>query len=314
MRTQADLVIVELRQGAFSGRGEGVPIPRYGDSVASCIELLERVRPEIEAGADRKAVAALLPAGAARNALDCALWDLEANLAGLSVAALAGLSAAPSIVTAQTISLDTPQAMGQAAARFGDYPLLKIKVNDDDPVARVRAVRQAAPRARLVVDANEAWTMELLERVMPQLSDLAVSLVEQPLPAGADQDLEGHEWPAPLCADESCHIAEDVEALRGRYRAVNIKLDKTGGLTEALNLLKAARNAGLDIMCGCMICSSLSIAPAYLIASLADYADLDGPTWLAGDRTGGAVFRRGRVSAPSGELWGGPGGELRGAG
>jgi L-alanine-DL-glutamate epimerase-like enolase superfamily enzyme len=304
VRTEADLVVVELKQGTFVGRGEGAPIPRYGDTVDSCIAQLETLRPQIERGLDRRGLMDALRPGAARNALDCALWDLEAQLAGKTVSGLIGPTLIPT-VTAMTVGLDTVANMAAAAARMTDLPLVKVKVNADDPASQLRAVRQVAPKPVLIVDANESWTMPLLEQMQPVLAELKVSLLEQPLPASQDEALRGLTPSVPICADESCHVAEDLERLDGLYQAVNIKLDKTGGLTAALDLLAAARRRGLTVMSGCMICTSLSIAPLFHIATQADFADMDGPTWLARDRDGGVQLSGGLMSPPDRALWGG---------
>ena len=305
VRTQADVVVVELRQDGLVGRGEGAPIPRYGDSVESCVADLLALLDGIEAGLGRQELLTAMKPGAARNALDCALWDLEARLAGTTVPALLGVPAPGPQLTAMTVSLDAPAAMGAAAARLAGFPLLKIKLNADDPAAQIAAVRAAAPDATLIADANESWTRPLLAAMQPVLAAARIALLEQPLPAGQDETLRGFKPEVPLCADESCHTAADLERLDGLYQAVNIKLDKTGGLTAALELLAAARARGLTVMTGCMICTSLSIAPAFHIAARADFADLDGPTWLARDREGGVVMNKGQLTQPSSALWGG---------
>jgi L-alanine-DL-glutamate epimerase-like enolase superfamily enzyme len=305
VRTEADVVVAEVRQGDLVGRGEGAPIPRYGDTVDSCVAQLQSVAKFVEHGLGRRDLLDLLPPGAARNALDCALWDLEARLAGRSVGELIGRKLRGYVTTALTVSLDAPQAMGAAAAKLAGYPLVKVKVNADDPAAQLRAVRAEVPDAVLIVDANEAWDMDLLRAMQPHLAELRVALLEQPLPAADDEALEGFAPSVPICADESCHVAEDVVRLTGRYQAVNIKLDKTGGLTAALDLLGAARAHGMTVMTGCMVTTSLSIAPAFHVAEQADFVDLDGPTWLLQDRQGGVVLKDQRLLAPSGSLWGG---------
>ena len=305
VRTQADVVVVELSQDGATGRGEGAPIPRYGDSVEGCIEALLALRSAVEGGLDRRGLIAALKPGAARNALDCAMWDLEARLAGTTVPALLGAGPLRPQVTAMTVGLDTPQAMGEAARKLADFPLVKVKVSADDPAAQLAAVRAAAPGPTLIVDANESWDMALLEAMQPSLARARVALFEQPLPAGQDEALRGFKPMVPSCADESCHTAADLDRLDGLYQAVNIKLDKTGGLTAALDLLTAARARGLTVMTGCMICTSLSIAPAFHIAARADFADLDGPTWLARDREGAVRLERGTMAPPLESLWGG---------
>jgi L-alanine-DL-glutamate epimerase-like enolase superfamily enzyme len=305
VRTQADLVVAEVAQGGVVGRGEGAPIPRYGASVEDCIVAIEALRGEVEAGLDRRGLLAAMRPGAARNALDCALWDLEARAAGTTVSAMIGAPAPGPQVTAMTVGIDAPQAMGEAARRLAGFPLIKVKVNAEDPAAQLEAVRAAAPEPTVIVDANESWDLSLLRAMQPHLARLRVSLLEQPLPAGQDEQLRGFSSAAPICADESCHTAADLPRLAGLYQAVNIKLDKTGGLTAALELLAAARAAGLTVMTGCMICTSLSIAPLFQVAAHADFADLDGPTWLARDRPGGVTLDRGVLAPADGALWGG---------
>ena len=250
---------------------------------------------------------ALAP-GAARNAVDCALWDLEAQSGGARMSpAVGALSPATgALTTAVTISLDTPDAMAAAALALTDVPLIKIKVDDQDPAARIRRVREICPNSALIVDPNESWNAEILRAVGPTLHDCRVALLEQPLPAGRESDLAGLEVPVPICADESCHTAADLPQLDGVFQFVNIKLDKTGGLTGALDLLQKARDSGFGIMVGCMICTSLSIAPAWRVASAAEFVDLDGPWWLKQDRPGGVSLQGGRLQPPSRGFWGEP--------
>jgi L-Ala-D/L-Glu epimerase len=305
IRTESELVYVELSQDGHVGRGEGAPIARYGDTVSDCIDQLEALRGDIEAGLDRRTLMQVLKPGAARNALDCALWDLEARLKGTTVAGLLGTATPGPNTTAMTVSLGDPRTMGEAAQKLAHLPLVKVKVNADDPAAQLRAVRAAAPNPVLIVDCNESWTMALVREMQPVLMEADVALLEQPLPAAEDEALRGYTPDVPICADESCHVADDLRRLEGLYQAVNIKLDKTGGLTAALDLLAAARERRLTVMTGCMICTSLSIAPAFYIASRADFADLDGPTWLAQDREGGVRLDQGQMLPPSGHLWGG---------
>ncbi len=301
VRTEAEVVVVVLRQDGMVGRGEGVPIARYIDTPEDCVEQIEDLRPEIEAGLSRRELIVALKPGAARNALDCAMWDLEARLAGKSVAG----SRPVSVTTAMTVGLDTPQAMAATAARLAHLPLLKVKLGADDPAARLRSVRAAAPATALIVDCNESWDLALLNEMQPVLTEARVALLEQPLSAGLDEQLRDL-WPAvPICADESCHTVADLDGLVGLYQAINIKLDKTGGLTAALDLLAAARAHGLTVMTGCMICTSLSIAPAFNIAAASDFADLDGPSWLAADRPDGVQIHGGVMRPPSGAFWGG---------
>ncbi len=298
VRTAVDVVVVELEGGGCIGRGEGTPTPRYGESPESVLAQLESVRAELLAGADRFQLQRLLPAGAARNAIDCAFWDLEGRLTGAASPGPVG------VVSARTISIDTPEAMGLAAAAVAQARLLKVKLAAEDPAARLRAVRRAAPAATLIVDANESWSLELLGAMQDALRECDVKLVEQPLPAGADDALRGFSSRVPLCADESCHLSADVARLSSLYGFVNIKLDKTGGLTEAWALYRAARDAGMGVMVGCMIGTSLAMAPALRVAAISDYADLDGPWWLTNDRPGGLGFADdGGISPPDSALW-----------
>jgi len=306
-RTEAVVVVVTLTDGVHAGRGECVPYARYGETVEGVAETLRGMAGVVAAGLDRNGLRARLPAGAARNALDAALWDLEAKRSGRRVWDLAGLRPPPAIlVTAETLSIDSPDAMRKKAAGLADRPLLKIKVGTDDALARVAAVREGAPESRLIVDANEAWSLDQLRDLLPALAALRVDLVEQPLPANEDaalSDLAG--LPAvPLCADESAHQAADVARLAGLYQAVNIKLDKTGGLTEALLMADAAHAAGLTLMVGCMVGTSLAMAPACVLAPNAAFVDLDGPVLLAGDRDPGLRYTAGHVEPPPAALWG----------
>ena len=299
VREQVDVVVVAIGDGGVTGHGEGTPTARYGETSASVLAQVQQVQPALAAGADRQALRHLLPPGSARNAIDCALWDLEARLAGeLPLPGIEGMT------SARTISIDTPEAMGRAAHAVANARLLKVKLAADDPASRLRAVRANAPAATLIVDANESWSLDLLATMQDVLVECGVQLVEQPLPAGSDAALAGFGARVPLCADESCHVAADVARLRPLYGFVNIKLDKTGGLTEALDLLRTARAAGMGVMVGCMIGTSLAMAPALQVAALADYADLDGPWWLRDDRPGGLHFAEdGAIGPPSPDLW-----------
>jgi L-Ala-D/L-Glu epimerase len=306
VKTAADVVEVTVEESGISGRGEGVPYPRYGESIEGALASIENVREAVEAGADRDALLSLLPAGAARNAVDCALWDLEARQAGRTVADMIGTTAPGPIPSALTVVIDTPEAMAAVAREIRDAPLLKIKVDAEDPAARIRAVRGAAPESTLIVDPNESWDGALLEAMQPVLLEAGVTLLEQPLRAGADDWLHDFTPALPICADESIHVAEDLSAVARRYQLVNVKLDKTGGLTAALRLAEAARARGLGIMTGCMVSSSLSIAPALHIARLSDFVDLDGPFWLAEDRPGGVKDKGGMLFPPESGFWGEP--------
>ena len=274
VKTAADVVTVTLSEGGSVGRGEAVPYPRYGESVESALAAIESARALIEAGGDRQALLQALPAGAARNALDCALWDLEARLAGRDVAEMIGGQPIAPIVTALTIGIDTP------------------------------AVMAAAPGAALIVDPNESWDRALVEAMQDVLVATNVALLEQPVPAGDDEWLDGYSPAVPICADEAVHVAADLDVVARRYQAVNVKLDKSGGLTAALDVAREARAMDLGLMTGCMICSSLSIAPALHLAAMSDFADLDGPLWLREDRPGGIRQEGGLIHPPAKGFWG----------
>ena len=303
-KTAVDVVEVALRRGEAIGRGEGVPYQRYGESVASALAAIEAVRPAIEAGAGRDELQQLLPPGAARNALDCALWDLEARLLGGDVATMLGAAAPGPLASALTIALDTPAAMGAAAARLAGAPLLKVKVDAGEPQAQVEAVRAAAPAAALIVDPNESWDEQTVRAMEAMLVEARVALLEQPVPAGADAWLEDYSSTVPICADESFHVTADLAVVARRYDFVNIKLDKTGGLTAALDAAAAARAAGMGLMVGCMVSSSLSIAPALHLAAGAGFVDLDGPLWLVDDWPGGVSDASGVLLPPTPGFWG----------
>jgi L-alanine-DL-glutamate epimerase-like enolase superfamily enzyme len=303
-KVAADVVTVTIEERGAAGRGEAVPYARYGETIESALAAIEEFRPLIEQGGSRADLAFVLPAGAARNALDCALWDLEARLSGHSVAALIGHAQPPPVPTALTIVIDTPDAMAAAAAAIAEVPVLKVKVDANDPAAQIRAVRAAAPQAELIVDPNESWDRSLVERMQAVLLEVKAALLEQPVPAGEDEWLEGFQPPIPICADESVHVAADLDIVARRYQAVNVKLDKAGGLTAALELAHAARARGLGLMTGCMVSSSLSIAPALHVAALSDFVDLDGPAWLREDRTGGVTIAGGILRPPAAGFWG----------
>ena len=284
-RTHADVVSVTLTEGDIAGRGECVPYARYDETVDGVMATIEALAGAVSDGLTRARLAELLPAGAARNALDCALWDLEAKRSGRPVHELAGVDAPRAVITAYTLSLDAPAAMGEAARVHAARPLLKLKLGGDgEDLARVAAVRAGAPDARLIVDANEAWNASQAREMLPAMAELGVSMVEQPMPAADDTALADMPHPVPVCADESCHTSADPARLLGRYEMVNVKLDKTGGLTEALALVGAARELGLEVMVGCMIGSSLAMAPAMLLTTGASLVDLDAPLLLAEDR------------------------------
>jgi L-Ala-D/L-Glu epimerase len=302
-RTEARVVVVTVTDGQHIGRGEAVPIRRYNQSPASVLAQIESIK-SIQ-HLDREQIQRLLPAGAARNALDCAFWDLEAKISGKRAWELANVPIAYEVETSFTISLDTPAAMAAVTKANATAPVLKLKLGGDDTdVARIKAVRSAAPAARLLIDANESWTPEHYRNVVPSLRQFGIELIEQPFPADADEALETLDHPIPVCADESCHTTADLPRLTNRYEMLNVKLDKTGGLTEALLLTERARKAGFKLLIGCMVCTSLGIAPARLLASAADYVDLDGPLLLAGDRHHGLSYQTGKIGTPSRELWG----------
>ena len=296
-RVQADVLTVTL-DGI--GRGECVPYARYGETLDSVVAQIEA----LPATMTRESLQAFLPAGAARNAVDCAFWDLAAKQAGVRVWDLLGLAEPQPQVTAYTLSLDTPEAMEKQAAQNAHRPLLKIKLGTPDDMARLEAVRRGAPDARIIVDANEGWTAEIYAELAPHLIRLGVQMVEQPLPAGADDMLGETARPLPVCADESCHDRASLPGLRGKYDIVNIKLDKTGGLTEALALKDQALSEGYGVMVGCMVGSSLAMAPATILAQGAAFTDLDGPLLLAEDREAPLHFDEHGVHPPAAALWG----------
>jgi L-alanine-DL-glutamate epimerase-like enolase superfamily enzyme len=299
-RTEAKVLTVRITQGGVTGWGECVPYARYG-------ETLESVTAQVEGligAVTRAQLYDLLPAGAARNAVDCALWDLEAKQAGKPVWEVAGLAKPGPEITAYTLSLDTPEAMQAQAAKHSFRPLLKIKLGTPDDMPRLEAVRAGAPKSTIIIDANEGWSADVYAYLAPHLVRLGVALVEQPLPAGEDDALIGMDRPVPVCADEACHDRESLAHLKGKYDVVNIKLDKTGGLTEALKLRDAARADGYDVMVGCMVGSSLAMAPATLVAQGVKVVDLDGPLLLAEDREHALKFDAAGVHPPVAELWG----------
>ena len=300
----AEPVVATICDGELSGRGECLPYARYGETVDAIAEAIRALAPAIAAGMDRPALQLALPAGAARNALDCALWDLEAKRAGRRVWELAGLDEPGPVTTAFTLGLDSAEAMAQAARRESHRPLLKMKLAGEGDLDRVAAVRAAAPGARLIVDANEGWTADMVEPFCAALARLGVEAVEQPLPADADAVLADMTRALPVIADESCHDRASLPAIIGKYDGINIKLDKTGGLTEALALKKEARAAALMVMCGCMVATSLAMAPAMLLAQDAAIVDLDGPLLLARDRDNGLVYSGGKIFPPCVALWG----------
>ena len=301
-KTEAEVVVVELADGAAVGRGECVPYARYHETVPGVMAALEAMRGA--AGLDRQALQRAMPAGAARNALDCAFWDLESKRSRKPAHALAGLSAPQALTTAYTISLGTPESMAEAAGKAAARKLLKVKLGGEGDPARIRAVRAAAPQAELIVDANEAWRADTLLENLTACAAVGVTLVEQPLPAGDDAALGAIARPIAVCADESVHDRASLSGLVGKYDAVNIKLDKTGGLTEALAMAREAERLGFSLMVGCMVATSLSIAPAMLVAQRARVVDLDGPLLLARDRENGLRYQDSLVHPPTAALWG----------
>ncbi|MFP1738631.1 N-acetyl-D-Glu racemase DgcA [Lonsdalea quercina] len=303
-KTQADVVVVALSAGGATGYGECVPYARYGESIDSVIAQIRSLEDDLRNGLDRIALQRRLPSGAARNAVDCAFWDLECKQSGQRVWQRLPSSAPNALETAYTLSLDTPDNMRIAAKKQSARPLLKLKLADKDDLARVAAVREGAPAARLIVDANEGWNAELYLKLVPELAALGVTMIEQPLPAGQDSELEVLPHPIPICADESCHDCDSLSGIAGYYDMINIKLDKTGGLTEAMRLRAEAQKAGLQIMVGCMVGTSLSMAPATFVAQGAEVVDLDGPLLLQRDRENGLHYDGSIIAPPTAGLWG----------
>jgi len=303
-KTEAHVLYVELEDQGHTGRGESVPYPRYGESMEQSLADLEAVRPRIETELSFGELYDMLPAGAARNAVDCALWDLNAKITGIPAWRTAGLHRLDPLKTAYTLSLDTPDAMGAQAAANARRPLLKLKIGGPGDLDRIEAVRQHAPKARLIVDGNEGLSFDDLRRIAPDLEKLGIQLIEQPLKVGEDEQLLGYRCPVPLCADESLHSRAELDRCSRLYQVANIKLDKAGGLTEALALKTEAQAAGMGIMVGCMVATSLSMAPAMIAAQGADFVDLDGPLLLAKDRDHGLEVTGSILHPPAPELWG----------
>jgi len=304
-RTEAEVVTCTITEGNHTGRGECVPYRRYGESVESVIAAIDGIRGPVEGGIDRLRLQGALPAGAARNALDCALWDLEAKLSGRAVADSVGPQPPVALTTAYTLSLGTPESMAAQARENAWRPLLKVKVGTaDGDIERIRAVASAAPDSRIILDANEGWTPANLEANLAAAAEIGIALIEQPLPAGQDEILRSVRRSVPLCADESAHVAEDLRKLAGLYDVVNIKLDKAGGLTEALRMRDEAVRMGFGVMVGCMVGTSLAMAPAVLLAQGAAFVDLDGPLLLARDRDPGLRYEGSLVLPPERALWG----------
>lgn len=303
-RTHAEVLTVRITDGPVSGIGECVPYARYGESLESVQEQILQIETDLQEGLDRTQLMVSFPAGAARNAIDCALWDLEAKSSGRSISELAGLEPLQSLTTAFTISVGTPEDMGAATEKAAHRPLLKVKLAGQGDMERILAVRDAAPNATLIVDANEAWDETCFRDNLEACTKAGVALIEQPLPAGNDAALKGLTSSAAICADESLHTSADLETLRDRYDAVNIKLDKAGGLTEALKMVKHARALDFKVMLGCMLGTSLAMAPAIVAAQGADFVDLDGPLLLEEDRDPALRFEGSTLFPPTPELWG----------
>ena len=304
-KTEAVVVVAELSDGTHRGRGESVPYARYGETADGIVAAIEAVRPALQQGLDRPALQQAMRSGAARNALDCAYWDVNAKAAGRRAHELAGLGPTAPLITAYTISLGTPAAMAEAAERAALRPLLKVKLGGgDDDRTRIAAVRRAAPLAEIIVDVNEGWRADDLARNLAACADAGVTLVEQPLPEGGDEVLARIKRTIPVCADESVHDRASLDALAGKYDAINVKLDKAGGFTEALALAGAAEQRGLAVMVGCMVATSLAMAPAMLVAQRARVVDLDGPLLLAKDRPEGLRYDGSLVYPPEPALWG----------
>ena len=299
-KTHAHVVRVEISDGEFTGQGECVPYPRYGESVESVIEQIAALPLNV----DRLSLQEIMPAGAARNAVDCAFWDFEAKQSGKAVWELAGLDRPESLMTAYTLSLDEPEKMRASAVENANRPLLKLKLGTPNDIPRLEAVREGAPNATIMVDANEGWNVPTLLELQPTLERLGVALIEQPLPEADDSALIGSDIALSLCADESCHTSDGLEELRSKYDVINIKLDKTGGLTEALKMKAIAEEMGFTIFVGCMVGSSLGMAPATLVAQGASFVDLDGPLLLSQDRPNGLRYEGSTVFPPISELWG----------
>ena len=302
--TQVATVVVELRDGDLVGRGEGIGVSYHGETPDKMMVQLENVRAELEANPSRESLQTLLPPGGALNAVDCAMWDLEAKRAGRRVWELAEIPAVAPTRTDFTLSLDTPEAMAASAGQRAAFSALKIKLGGEGDFERVAAIRKARPDANLIVDANQGWTENQLHEFTPKLAALGVTLIEQPLPVGGDEALRNYKSPVPLCADESCQTVDSLSDLVGKYDFVNIKLDKTGGLTGALALANAARTAGFKLMVGCMAGSSLSMAPAFVIAQLCEIVDLDGPLLFASDMPDAIEYVGDMMHPPVSKLWG----------
>ncbi|MER8512019.1 dipeptide epimerase [Mesorhizobium sp. M1060] len=303
-KTEAEVITCTISDGDNRGWGECVPYKRYGETMEGVRDAIKAMRRQMEGGISRKDLLDAMPAGAARNAIDCALWDLEAKISGVAVADAIHAVPLSALETAYTLSLGEPETMAAQARANAGRPLLKVKIGGDNDLARIRAVTEAAPDSRIILDANEGWTDANIIENLAFAGEHGIALIEQPLPAGHDAILRHIAHPVPICADESVHEAKDLEALVGLYDAVNIKLDKSGGLTAALTLRDRARELGFGVMVGCMVGTSLAMAPAVLLAQGADFVDLDGPLLLARDRQPGLVYQGSLVLPPDRMLWG----------
>lgn len=304
-RVDSTVIVVEIEEEGFKGWGESCPTPHYGESVESVMAEIGTIVKKMEAGLTREELQDALPAGAARNAVDCAMWDLEAKMSGKTIAELMGHQWPDNLQSVETISIGEAEAMGEKAKKLANFPTIKVKMNADNIEARIKAVHDNAPNARLIVDANESWNAGIVKRVAQTLKDNGVVMLEQPVPPKDDEDLRGISAPLPLGGDESCHVAADLDRLHGIYDVVNIKLDKTGGLTEAKKLLDRAKEMDFDIMVGCMVGTSLSMAAGMFIATEASYVDLDAPTMLSTDRDHALTIKDGQMSALNPKLFGG---------
>lgn len=303
-RTTANVIVVELEADGHTGRGEAVGVTYRGETIDELIKQVTQAQAVVEAGATRTELLHFLPAGGARNAIDAAMWDLEAKQSGIPAWKSAKMKSGDSVETAITIGIRSLDAYESAAKALSGHPWIKIKVAKDNPVAAVAAVRRAAPKSRLIVDANQAWELDDLVKFAPELDKLGVDLLEQPLAVGRDEGLAGVRCPIPICADESVNTIDDLAHLVGRYSFINIKLDKTGGLTSALTLAHAAQDCGFRLMSGCMVASSLAMAPAMILAQMCEINDLDGPMLLAEDWQGGIRCDLGKMQPPWPDFWG----------
>ena len=303
-QTECEVIVVTLDDGKHVARGEAVGVDYHGETLQSMLQQVEEVRAKVERGATRQELLKLLPPGGARNVIDIALWDLEAKRSGKRAWELAGMPNAHPIATTETIGIRSIAAFEERARQLAKYEWIKIKVNASDPIGCVRVVRRGAPCSKLVVDANQAWDVKQLVEIAPALVELKVDLLEQPVPIDGDEGLASVDLPIPVCADEPANTVEDLPRLIDRYDYVNIKLDKSGGLTAGLELAHAARAAGMKLMVGCMVGGSIAMAPGMIVAQLCEVSDLDGPLLQAADWPNPIEYRDGVMSLPSRELWG----------